>query len=431
MASQKFETLALHAGNKKNDQNSCQVPIYASSSFTFNDSTHAANLFGLREFGNIYSRIGNPTVAVLEDRIAALEGGTMAVATSSGQAAQVTALTMLAQSGDNIITASYLYGGTYNQLKVTLPRFGIETRFVEGCDAAAVEKLIDDKTRAIYFESIGNPKFIVPDFEALVAVGKKHNVAVVVDNTFGQCGYVCQPLKHGANIVVQSCTKWIGGHGTTIGGVIVDGGNMDWGCGRYPLMTEPAPGYHGMKFWEAFGPGGAVGANVAFAIRCRVEGLRDIGACQNPFGAFLLLQGLETLPLRGERHAQNANELAAWLEAHPKVSWVSHPSLKSHPGHENAKKYCRANTFGAVLSFGVKGGKEAGLKFVSNVKLALHLANVGDAKTLVIHPASTTHEQLSPEELPTTGVTEDLVRVSVGLEHIDDIKADFDAALNA
>jgi OAH/OAS sulfhydrylase len=428
----RFETLQLHAGQEPDsDHGARAVPIYQSTSFCFKDSEHAANLFGLKAFGSIYSRIGNPTCDVFEKRMAALEGGTMAVSTSSGQAAQLIALTTLAQAGDNVISTSFLYGGTYNQFKVMLPRMGIEARFVDGDNPADFEKMIDDKTRAIYVESIGNPKYNVPDFEKLSAIAKKHGVALVVDNTFGQGGYVCQPLKHGANIVTMSATKWVGGHGTTIGGCIVDGGNMDWGNGRYPLMTEPAPGYHGLKFWDAFGPSGPMGVNIAFAIRCRVEGLRDIGAAQSPFGAFLLLQGVETLSLRSERHCQNANALAAYLESHPSVAWVSHPSLKSHPSHANALKYLRKDHYGSVLSFGLKSGKEGAQKFIDSVKLLSHLANVGDAKTLVIHPASTTHEQLSADEMKSSGVTPDLIRVSVGIEHIDDIKADVEQAIKA
>eukprot|EP00730_Choanoeca_flexa_P004558 TRINITY_DN11735_c1_g2_i2.p2 TRINITY_DN11735_c1_g2~~TRINITY_DN11735_c1_g2_i2.p2 ORF type:complete len:436 (+),score=132.23 TRINITY_DN11735_c1_g2_i2:3466-4773(+) len=432
MSEHRFETLQLHAGQEVDKTtNSRAVPINQTTSYTFNDAQHGADLFALKAFGNIYSRLGNPTVDVLEKRVAALEGGVAAVATASGMSAQLTALSILARHGDNIISTSNLYGGTYNQFKVTLPRFGIDVKFVESNDPAEFEKLIDDKTRCIYVETIGNPRFNVPDFEALTAMAHKHNVAVMCDNTFGMGGYVCNPIKHGADIVTHSCTKWIGGHGTTIGGIAVDSGKFDWGNGRYPMFTEPAPGYHGMDFWKVFGPDGVVGANVAFAIRMRVEGLRDLGACQAPFNAFLLIQGLETLSLRAERHCENTNALAKWLEEQSEVEWVSHPSLASHPHHEVAKKYFRKDCFGGVLSFGLKGDVEVAKKFITNVKLASHLANVGDAKTLVINPASTTHQQLSEEEQASCGVKPNLIRVSVGIEHIEDIKADFRQAIDA
>ena len=427
----RFETLQLHAGHTPDTAtNARAVPIYATTSFTFNDSEHGANLFALKEFGNIYTRIMNPTTDVFEQRVAALEGGVGALATSSGQAAQMLALTTIAGAGDNIVSTSYLYGGTYNQFKVTLPRLGIRVRFANGDDPDSIERLIDDKTRAIYLETIGNPRFNVPDFEKISAIAKKHGVPLVVDNTFGTCGYLCRPIEHGADIVVQSATKWIGGHGTTIGGVIVDAGTFPWNNGKFPTFTEPSPGYHGLNFWEVFGPDGVLGANAAFIIRARVEGLRDLGPCQNPFGSFLLLQGLETLSLRVQRSCDNALELARWLNAHEGVDWVSYPGLESHPYHATAKKYLK-NGFGAVLSFGIKGGGEAGQALVDKLELASHLANVGDAKTLVIHPASTTHQQLAAEEQVASGVTPDLVRVSVGIEHIDDIKADFEQALTA
>jgi O-acetylhomoserine/O-acetylserine sulfhydrylase len=315
-------------------------------------------------------------------------------------------------------------GGTYNQFKVTFPRLGINVKFTKGDDPAEVEKLIDDRTRAIYTETISNPRFNVARFEELSALAKKHNLPLIVDNTFGAGGAICQPIKFGADIVVESATKWIGGHGTTIGGVIVDAGTFKWNSGRFATFTEPSPGYHGLKFWDTFG-------NISFIIKARVESLRDIGACQSPFGSFNLLIGLETLSLRVERHNSNTNELAKWLESHPKVTYVIHPSLKSHPYHETAKKYFNTGLFGSVLAFGVKGGKEAGKQFINNVKLASHLANVGDSKTLVIHPSSTTHEQLTEDEQTASGVLPDMVRVSVGIEHIDDIKEDFEQALNA
>jgi len=427
----RFETLQLHAGHEPDSAtNARAVPIYATTSYVFDDAEHGANLFALKQFGNIYTRIMNPTTDVFERRVAALEGGIAAVATASGQAAQFLALQTLAGAGDNIVSTSYLYGGTYNQFKVSFPRLGIDVRFAEGDDADSIESLIDERTKAIYVETLGNPRFNIPDFERLGAIAERHGVPLVVDNTFGAGGYLFRPLEHGAHIVTASATKWIGGHGTTVGGVIVDGGTFPWDNGRFPSFTEPSPGYHGLNFWETFGPEGVLGANVAFAIRVRVEGLRDFGPAQNPFGSFLLLQGLETLSLRVQRSVDNALELAHWLASRPEVSWVSYPGLSDHPYHERAKKYLK-NGFGAVLTFGVKGGEEGGRAFVGNVKLASHLANVGDAKTLVIHPSSTTHQQLTEQEQIAAGVTSDLVRVSVGFEHIEDIKADFAAALSA
>lgn len=426
-----FDTLQVHAGQEPDPTtNSRAVPVYATTSYVFNDSDHGADLFALKEFGNIYTRIMNPTNDVFEKRIAALEGGPAALATSSGQAAQFLALATLAESGDNIVSSSYLYGGTYNQFKITLPRLGISVRFADGDKPRSIEALIDERTKAIYLETIGNPRFNVPDFEAIAKIAKSHGVPLVVDNTFGAAGYLCRPIDHGADIVVASATKWIGGHGNTIGGVIVDAGTFPWDNGRFPSFTEPSPAYHGLSFWDVFGPRGVLGANLAFIIRARVEGLRDLGPCQNPFGSFLLLQGLETLSLRVQRSCDNALELARWLLARPEVSWVSYPGLETHPYHESARQYLR-NGFGPVLSFGVEGGLEAGQAFVNSTKLASHLANVGDAKTLVIHPASTTHQQLAREEQVSAGVTEDLIRVSVGIEHIDDIKSDFSQALSS
>ncbi len=425
----RFETLQVHAGHEIGQEVLARaVPIYASTSFVFKNSDHAARLFALEEFGNIYSRIMNPTNDVFEKRVAALEGGVAALATSSGQAAEFLTITTLAGAGDNIVSTSYLYGGTYNLFKVTLPRLGIDVRFAEGDEPEAIERLIDERTKAVYVETIGNPRFNVPDFEALAEVAHRHGIPLVVDNTFGGAGYLCRPIDYGADIVVHSATKWIGGHGTTIGGVIVDAGTFPWNNGRFPQFTEPSPGYHGLKFWEVFGPDGVLSVNVAFIIRARVEGLRDIGPCQNPFGAFLLIQGLETLSLRMQRHVDNALELARWLQTRPEVSWVSYPGLEDHPYHARAKKYLR-NGFGAVLAFGIRGGLEAGKAFINHVKLASHLANVGDARTLVIHPASTTHQQLTEAEQRQAGVTPDMIRVSVGIEHIDDIKDDFEQAL--
>ena len=423
----RFETLQVHAGQEPAPgTNARAVPIYQTSSYTFNDADHGARLFALQEFGNIYTRIMNPTTDVFEKRIAALEGGAAALATASGQAAQFLALSTILQNGDNIVSTSYLYGGTYNQFKVSFPRLGIGAKFIEGDNPADFAKAIDARTRALYVETIGNPRFNVPDFEALAKIAHEHGIPLVVDNTFGAAGYTARPIDFGADIVVASATKWIGGHGTSIGGVIVDAGKFDWGNGKFPVFTEPAPGYHGLNFWETFGPKGPFG-NIAFIIRARVEGLRDFGPCLSPFNSFLFLQGLETLSLRVQRHNDNAIELARWLEKHPAVSWVSHPSLPAHPSHALAKKYLR-NGFGSVLTFGIKGGREAGRKFIDSVKLASHLANVGDAKTLVIHPNTTTHQQLSDAEQKASGVTADLVRVSVGIEHIEDIKADFEQA---
>ncbi|HKZ25187.1 MAG TPA: O-acetylhomoserine aminocarboxypropyltransferase/cysteine synthase [Acidimicrobiia bacterium] len=430
MSNYRFETLQVHAGQEPAPgTNARAVPIYQTSSYVFEDSDHAARLFGLQQFGNIYTRIMNPTTDVFERRVAALEGGVAAVATSSGQAAQLLALTTLAQAGDEIVSTSYLYGGTYNQFKVTFPRLGIKVKFVEGDDPKDFENLITDKTKALYLESIGNPQYNVPDFRAIADIAHSHGIPLVVDNTFGAAGYLVRPIEHGTDVIVASATKWIGGHGNSIGGVIVDSGKFDWRNGKFPIFTEPAPGYHGLNFAEVFGPDGPFG-NIAFAIRARVEGLRDLGACLSPFNSFLFLQGLETLSLRVQRHNDNALELAKWLEKHPQVTWVSYTGLPKHPSYALAKKYLR-NGFGSVLSFGIVGGYEAGKRFIDHVQLASHLANVGDAKTLVIHPASTTHQQLSEEEQRTTGVTADLVRISVGIEHIEDIKEDIDQALQA
>ncbi|MCB0282979.1 MAG: O-acetylhomoserine aminocarboxypropyltransferase/cysteine synthase [Calditrichae bacterium] len=426
-----FETLQLHAGQQPDSAtNARAVPLYQTTSFNFNNSEHAASLFALKEFGNIYTRIMNPTTAVFEERIAALEGGVAAVATSSGQAAQFLAISTIAQAGENIVSTSYLYGGTYNQFKVTLPRLGIGVKFVEKDTPEDFEKKIDDKTKAIYIETIGNPKLNIADIESIAAIAHKHNIPLIVDNTFGAGGYLVQPIKHGADIVTHSATKWIGGHGTSIGGVLIDSGKFNWGNGKFPVFTEPSPAYHGLKFWEIFGADGPFG-NIAFAIRARVEQLRDLGPCVSPFNSFLFLQGLETLSLRVERHNSNAIKLAKWLEKHELVDWIWYPGLESHPYHELAKKYLRKDHFGSILVFGVKGGLKAGKAFIDNVKLSSLLANVGDAKTLVIHPASTTHQQLSDKEQQDSGVLPELIRVSVGIEHIDDIIEDFDIALKA
>ena len=424
-----FETLQLHAGQQIDPTTKSRaVPIYQTTSYAFNNAAHAANLFGLREFGNIYTRIMNPTTDVFEQRIAALEGGVAALATASGQAAQFLALNNILQAGDNFITTTYLYGGTYNQFKVAFKRLGVEARFADGDDAESFVKHIDKNTKAIYLETIGNPRLNIPDFKKFAALAKEYDLPLIVDNTFGAGGYLFRPLEHGANVVVESATKWIGGHGTSIGGVIVDGGNYNWGNGKFPQFTEPSEGYHGLKFWEVFGEGNPLGLpNIAFAIRARVEGLRDFGASQSPFNAFLLLQGLETLSLRVQRHVDNALALAQWLEQHPAVDFVQYPGLKSSPYNQLAKEYL-PNGFGGVLNFGIKGGKENASKFIDSLKLVSHLANVGDAKTLAIHPASTTHEQLSEVEQKKSGVEPNQVRISVGIEHIEDIKADFEQA---
>ena len=429
MSTPRFETLQLHAGQEIDPHTKARaVPIYQTTSFAFNNSEHAANLFGLREFGNIYTRIMNPTTAVFEDRMAALEGGVMGLATSSGQASQFLALTNILQAGDNFVTSSYLYGGTYNQFKVSFKRLGIEARFANSDDVESFVKHIDKNTKAIYLETIGNPRLNIPDFEKFADLAKEYDLPLVIDNTFGMGGYLFRPIEWGANIVVQAATKWIGGHGTVIGGVIVDGGNFAWNNGKFPQFTEPSEGYHGLKFWDVFGEGNPLGLpNVAFAIRARVEGLRDFGTSQGPFNSFLLLQGLETLSLRAERHCQNSLALATWLEEHPQVEFVEYPGLKSSPYHDLAKKYLKKG-FGGVLNFGVKGGKENAAKFIDSLKMTSHLANVGDVKTLAIHTASTTHEQLSEQEQLAAGVRPNGVRISVGIEHIEDIKADFDQA---
>ena len=431
MSNLRFETLQLHAGQQIDPTTKSRaVPIYQTTSYGFDSSEHAANLFGLREFGNIYTRIMNPTTDVFEQRMAALEGGVAALATGSGQAAQFLALNNILQPGDNFISTTFLYGGTYNQFKVSFKRLGIDVRFANGDDVESFVPHIDKNTKAIYLETIGNPRLNIPDFQKFVDLAKEYDLPLIVDNTFGAGGYLFRPIELGANVVVESATKWIGGHGTSIGGVIVDGGNYNWGNGKFPQFTEPSEGYHGLKFWDVFGEGNPLGLpNVAFAIRARVEGLRDFGASQSPFNSFLFIQGLETLSLRVERHCQNALALATWLEQHPDVEYVEYPGLPSNPYHTLAKKYLK-NGFGGILNFTVRGGKENAAKFIDNLKLASHLANVGDAKTLAIHPASTTHEQLSEEEQKASGVVPNSVRISVGIEHIDDIKADFDQAFN-
>lgn len=430
-ANYRFETLQLHAGQAPDPAtNSRAVPIYQTTSYVFNSAEHGANLFGLKEFGNIYTRIMNPTTDVFEKRLAALEGGVAAVATSSGQAAQLLALHNILQAGENFVSSPYLYGGTYNQFKVAFKRLGIDARFAKSDKAEDLEKLIDDKTKAIYLETIGNPEFNIPDFESVAALAKKHGIPLVVDNTFGAGGFLCQPIAHGANIVTASATKWIGGHGTSIGGIIVDGGNFNWGNGKFPQFSEPSEGYHGLNFWEVFGENNPLGLpNIAFAIRTRVEGLRDLGPAISPFNSFLLLQGIETLSLRVQRTVDNALEIAKWLEAHPKVSKVNYPGLTSSPYHEAAKKYLK-HGFGGVLSFEIKGDKASTSQFINKLQLISHLANVGDAKTLIIQPSATTHQQLTDEEQKAAGVTPTLLRLSLGIEHIEDIKADLQQAFD-
>ncbi|BDG18598.1 O-acetyl-L-homoserine sulfhydrolase [Thermus thermophilus] len=419
----RFETLQLHAGYEPEPTTlSRQVPIYPTTSYVFKSPEHAANLFALKEFGNIYSRIMNPTVDVLEKRLAALEGGKAALATASGHAAQFLALTTLAQAGDNIVSTPNLYGGTFNQFKVTLKRLGIEVRFTSREERPEeFLALTDEKTRAWWVESIGNPALNIPDLEALAQAAREKGVALIVDNTFGMGGYLLRPLEWGAALVTHSLTKWVGGHGAVIAGAIVDGGNFPWEGGRYPLLTEPQPGYHGLRLTEAFG-------ELAFIVKARVDGLRDQGQALGPFEAWVVLLGMETLSLRAERHVENTLHLAHWLLEQPQVAWVNYPGLPHHPHHDRAQKYFKGKP-GAVLTFGLKGGYEAAKRFISRLKLISHLANVGDTRTLAIHPASTTHSQLSPEEQAQAGVSPEMVRLSVGLEHVEDLKAELKEAL--
>ena len=423
-----FETLQLHAGQEIDPATQSRaVPIYQTTAYQFKDSQHGANLFALKEFGNIYTRIMNPTNDVFEKRMAALEGGVAALATASGHSAQFLAINNVTTVGDNFVTSSYLYGGSYNQFKNSFKNIGVEARFAKGNDLASFEALIDDNTKLLYLETIGNPGLNVPDFEAFAKLAAKYDLPIFVDNTFGAGGAICQPIKHGAHVVVESATKWIGGHGTTMGGVIVDAGTFDWGNGKYPQFTSPSPSYNGLVLNDVFGKNGPFG-NIQFIIRCRVEGLRDWGPSQSPFNSFLLIQGLETLSLRVERTCENALGLAKWLETLPQVESVSYPGLTSHSDHGTAKKYLNRG-FGGVLSFKLKGSRADAEKFVNSLKLISHLANVGDAKTLIIHPASTTHSQLSDAEQISAGVDPNLLRISAGIEHLDDIKADITQAL--
>ena len=421
-----LETLSLHAGQFPDREVGARaVPIYQTTSFVFKDTTHAANLFALKEFGNIYSRIMNPTVDILEKRIAAIEGGTGALGVSSGQSAETLTMLAITELGDEIVAANNLYGGTYQLMHYTFPKLGRTTKFVNSAKPEEFKKAITNKTKLIYTETIGNPKLDVPDFEALAAIAHEAGIPLVVDNTVG--AGIVKPIDYGADIVVASATKYIGGHGTSVGGVIVDSGNFDWSNGKFPEFTEPDPSYHGLKYWETLGDFPGMG-NIAFIIKVRVQLLRDLGPCMSPFNAFLFLQGLETLPLRVKKHSENALETARFLKQHPLVSWVNYPGLPEHPSHVTAKNYLN-NQFGGLVGFGIKGGLKAGKKFIESVKLLSHLANIGDAKTLVIHPSSTTHQQLTKEEQEKTGVTEDYIRLSVGLENLEDIKEDIDQAL--
>ncbi len=426
---QAIETLALHAGQKPDPTTGARaVPIYQTTSYVFNDTEHAANLFALKEFGNIYTRIMNPTQDVLEQRVAALEGGTAALALSSGQAACTLGILNIASCGQNIVSSSYLYGGTYNLFHYTLPKMGIEVRFVDTADAANVQAAIDDDTRLVFMESIGNPKNNVDDFDAVAEVAHKNGLPFMIDNTVSPPP-IFKPFEHGVDIIMHSMTKFIGGHGTSIGGVLVDGGTFNWDNGKFPELVEPDPSYHGVSYWQAFGNhDDAVMPGVAYIIKARVQLLRDLGPAISPFNAFLFLQGLETLPLRVVRHSENALKVAQYLDAHPAVTWVNYPGLPSHPDHERAKKLL-PNGSGAIIGFGIKGGADAGSKLIDSVELLSHLANIGDAKSLIIHPATTTHQQLTAEEQASSGVTEDYVRLSIGLEGIDDIIADLDQAI--
>ena len=420
---QKLETLALHAGQTADPTTlSRAVPIYQTSSYVFRSSEHAANLFGLKEFGNIYTRLMNPTTDVLEQRLAQLDGGVGALAFASGQAAITAAVLTIAKAGDNLVATSCLYGGTYNLFHYTFKRLGIEVRFVDSSDPENFRAAIDEKTRLLYMESVGNPKNNVDDFEAIAEIAHGAGIPLVVDNT-ATTPYLFRPLEHGADIVVYSLTKFISGHGTSIGGAVVDGGTFPWNNGRFPEFTEPEPSYHGLKFWDVLG-------GLSYIVRMRVTVLRDLGACLSPFNSFQIIQGLETLHVRMARHVENAQTVAEWLERHPLVSWVNYPGLPSHRDHARAQRYLPHGS-GAIIGFGIRGGIEAGKKFIDSVKLLSHLANIGDAKSLVIHPASTTHQQLSPEEQLSTGVTPDFIRLSVGIENVADIIADIDQALGA
>lgn len=425
----RFETLQVHAGQVPDPTTGSRaVPIYQTSSYVFENAEHGANLFALKQFGNIYTRLQNPTTDVFEKRVAALEGGIAALAVASGQAAQFIALNNILESGDNFVSSSNIYGGTYNQFKVSFKRLGITVQFTKETTAEGFESLINENTKALYLETIGNPSYDIPDFDKIAAVAKKHDLPLIVDNTFGAGGYLFRPLEHGASIVVESATKWIGGHGTSIGGVIVDAGTYNWGNGKFKQFSEPSEGYHGLVFADVFGINSPFG-NIQFAIRARVEGLRDFGPAISPFNSFQLIQGLETLSLRVQRHVDNTLEIARWLEEHPQVEKVNYPGLESSPSYANAQKYFK-NGYGAVLSFQIKGDVTKADAFIDSLELISHLANVGDTKSLIIHPAATTHQQLSAEAQKAAGVFVGLLRLSVGIEHIDDIKADLQQAFN-
>ncbi len=424
----KPETVALHGGQKPDSATTARaVPIYQTTSYVFHDTAHAAKLFGLQEFGNIYTRIMNPTTDVFEQRVAQLEGGTGALAVASGQAAETLALLNIAKAGDEILSSASLYGGTYNLFHYTFPRLGIDVKFVDPSDTGNFRRALTKKTKAVFAESVGNPKLDTLDLRAVADIAHGAGIPLVVDNTM-PTPFLLRPFDHGADVIIHSATKFIGGHGTSIGGVVVDSGKFDWGNGNFPDFTQPDPSYHGLKFLEAFGNVPGMG-NIAYILKLRVQLLRDLGPALSPFNAFLFLQGLETLPLRMERHSNNALAVAEFLAKHPNVAWVSYPGLPSHPAYNLARKYHHRGLYGAILGFGIKGGMAAGRKFIESVGLFSHLANIGDAKSLVIHPASTTHQQLTPEERKSTGVTDDFIRLSVGLEHIDDILGDLDQAL--
>jgi O-acetylhomoserine (thiol)-lyase len=423
----RFETLALHAGQTPDPTTKSRaVPIYHTTSYTFDDPAQAARLFNLEEFGNIYTRIMNPTTDVLEQRVAALEGGSMAMAAASGTSAELMAITNIVQAGDEIVAGSQLYGGTYNLFHHTLPKFGIRVKFVDSNDPEAFRAAISDKTKLFYGEAVGNPGLNTFPIAEVAAIGKENGIPLMIDNTL-PTPYLIRPIEHGANIVVHSLTKFMGGHGTAIGGIVVDGGNFDWGSGRFACMTEPDPSYHGMQFWEVFADFPGLG-NVAYAIKLRVQMLRDMGACISPFNAWSILQGIETLPVRMARHCENAQKVAEWLNDHPKVNWVNYPGLSSHADHDRAKSY-HSGGFGAIIGFGIAGGNDAAVAAIEKMELFSLLANVGDAKSLVIHPASTTHRQLTPEQQATTGVTEDFIRLSIGIENVDDIIEDLAKAI--
>ncbi len=425
----KPESILLHYGYNPDSTGARAVPIYQTTSYVFRSTEHAADLFALKEFGNIYTRLMNPTQEVLEKRLAALHGGTSAIAVSSGQAAITYSILNITRPGDNIVSTSFLYGGTYNLFKYTMKKLCREVRFVDSSDPSNFEKAIDENTKAIYIESIGNPKNNVNDYQAIADIAHKHGLPLIVDNTVSP--YILNPFEFGADIIVYSLTKFTTGNGTSLGGAVVEKGDFNWGSGKFPEFTEPDDSYHGLIYWDTFGwHDKASVKGCAFTLKIRLQLLRDMGACISPFNSFMIIEGLETLPLRMKKHCENAQRVAEFLEKHPKVGWVNYPGLPSHPDHENAKKYLKGN-YGAIIGFGVKGGYEAGKKFINSLKMISHLANIGDARSLVIHPASTTHQQLSPEDRIKSGVTDDFIRLSVGIENVEDIMEDLDNALNS